>query len=297
MTVGDLVPFAPPGRACRSSPSRWGSARSAVSDRTACSARHASSRISQEHESGILILPAEIPLGSDVKSALGLDDVVLDLEIESNRPDLLSIVGPLARSPVRPGSRCRRPTCRCPKVTVTQRRRATVEIEDAEGCPRYLARILRGVGGGHTPLSVQARLTACGTRPISPIVDATNYVMLERGQPLHAFDLDRLAGPAIVVERSTRRAPDDARRHRARTGRRSPHLRSRWTGRHRRRHRGAGSEVDGETRNVLLEARSSSGGPCLRTSRRLQLLTEASTRFSRGATPRGWRTRPLGRAG
>ena len=162
MTVGDLVPFAPPGSRVPviAEPLGVREIRGVRSNGMLCSPRELA--VSQEHESGILILPAEIPLGSDVKSALGLDDVVLDLEIESNRPDLLSIVG-LAREV----SGATGVPMSTPDVSVSEgdgdaAAAATVEIEDAEGCPRYLARILRGVGGGHTPLSVQARLTACG---------------------------------------------------------------------------------------------------------------------------------------
>ena len=75
-------------------------------------------------------------------------------------------------------------------------------IDAADGCPRYVARVIRGVGAGTTPIRAQARLTASGMRPISPVVDATNYAMLELGQPLHAFDLHRLEGPGIVVRRA-----------------------------------------------------------------------------------------------
>src|SRR5439155_231589 len=81
---------------------------------------------------------------------------------------------------------------------------ATVEVKDPEGCPRYLARVIRGVGRRPTPLRMQARLTAAGMRPISAAVDATNYVMLELGQPLHGFDLALLRGPGIVVRRAER---------------------------------------------------------------------------------------------
>src|SRR5204863_10091226 len=74
-----------------------------------------------------------------------------------------------------------------------------IRIDDRAACPRYVARAIRGVGHRPAPLRVQARLTACGVRPIDAVVDATNYTMLEVGQPLHAFDLQRLAGPGIVV--------------------------------------------------------------------------------------------------
>ena len=77
-----------------------------------------------------------------------------------------------------------------------------MRIDALDGCPRYVARVIRGIGAGSTPIRAQARLTACGMRPISPVVDATNYAMLELGQPLHAFDLHRLEGPGIVVRRA-----------------------------------------------------------------------------------------------
>src|SRR5205823_7368420 len=80
---------------------------------------------------------------------------------------------------------------------------ATVEIRDLERCPRYLARVVRGLTIGPSPVTVQARLTACGMRPLSSVVDATNYVMLETGQPMHPFDLSLLDGAAIVVRRAT----------------------------------------------------------------------------------------------
>ena len=81
---------------------------------------------------------------------------------------------------------------------------ATVRIEAPDACPRYLARVIRGLTHRPSPLFVQARLTACGMRPIDAVVDATNYTMLELGQPLHGFDLSLLSGPGIVVRRAVR---------------------------------------------------------------------------------------------
>jgi phenylalanyl-tRNA synthetase beta chain len=274
MAAGDLVPYAPPGSRVPilPDPLEAREIRGVRSNGMLCSPRELA--ISQEHETGILILPEGLAVGTDLKGTLGLDDVVLDLEIESNRPDLLSVVGiarevagatgvplVLPETLVREGEE--------PAATV-----ATVEIKDPEGCPRYLARVIKDVSDGRTPILAQARLTACGVRPITPIVDATNYVMLELGQPLHAFDLDRLAGPGIVVRRSEpgerletldgveRELVDDLlicdlERPVAIAGVMG----------------GARSEVALETRNVLLESAYFAPRPVLRTSRRLQLLT------------------------
>ena len=177
MSAGDLVPYAPAGSRVPvlPDPPRRRTIRGVVSNGMLCSPRELA--ISQEHESGILLLPATTAVGADLKEALGLDDV-FDLEIESNRPDLLSIVG-VAREAAATGVPLSMPDTSVDEVTEPASSAATVEIEDPDGCPRYLARAIADAGEGRTPIPVQARLTACGTRPISPIVDATNCAMLE----------------------------------------------------------------------------------------------------------------------
>jgi phenylalanyl-tRNA synthetase beta chain len=286
MSAGDLVPYAPPGARVPvlAAPLEVREIRGVRSSGMLCSAREL--HISGDH-SGILILDG-LEAGADVRTALGLDDTVLDLEIESNRPDLLSIVGIAREVAGATGIPLQPPDLTVEEIAEEASTSATVEIKDAEGCPRYLAKVIRGVGGGRTPLGIQARLTACGMRPISPVVDATNYVMLELGQPLHAFDLDRLAGPGIVVRRSEqgerlttldgveRELADDLLicdldRPVALAGVMGAAL----------------SEVGPETHDVLLESAYFDPRTVLRTSRRLQLLSEASIRFSRGTDPEG----------
>ena len=202
MKPGDLVPWARPGARVPvlDHPLDAKPLRGEISNGMLCSPRELA--VSHEHETGILLLPGDLTVGADLRSTLGLDDVVLDLEIESNRPDLLSITGIAREVAGATGEPLIRPDVTVVEVGELSSTVATVEIKDPEGCPRYLARIVRGIGPGRTPILVQARLTACGVRPISPIVDATNVVMLDLGQPLHAFDLRRLAGPGIVVRRS-----------------------------------------------------------------------------------------------
>jgi phenylalanyl-tRNA synthetase beta chain len=288
MSAGDLVPYAPAGSRVPvlPDPLQARTIRGVVSNGMLCSPRELA--ISQEHESGILLLPATTAVGADLKEALGLDDVVFDLEIESNRPDLLSIVGVAREVAAATGVPLSMPDTSVDEVTEPASSAAAVEIKDPDGCPRYLARAIADAGEGRTPIRVQARLTACGTRPISPIVDATNYAMLEVGQPLHAFDLRRLAGPGIVVRRSepgervvtldgVERELDDDLLICDLDG---PVAIAGVMG-------GASSEVGPETRDVLLESAYFEPRSILRTSRRLQLLTEASVRFSRGTDPEG----------
>jgi phenylalanyl-tRNA synthetase beta chain len=288
MAAGDLVPLAGPGARVPALPDPLGAReiRGVVSNGMLCSARELA--ISQDH-GGILVLPEGLDVGADVKRALGLDEVVLDLEIESNRPDLLSVVG-IAREVAGATG--------LPLATLDASVResleeaatvATVEVKDPEGCPRYLARVIRGLGEGSTPLGVQARLTATGARSISPAVDATNYVMLELGQPLHAFDLRALAGPGIVVRRAE---PEEGITTLDEVDRKliaedllicdveRPIAIAGVMG-------GTTSEVGDGTRDVLLESAFFEPRGVLRTSRRLQLLTEASIRFSRGTDPEG----------
>ncbi len=289
MAAGDLVPLAPPGARVPSLPEPLGAReiRGVVSNGMLCSPRELG--IADVH-TGILILGTQGgEVGGDLKASLGLDEEVLDLEIESNRPDLLSVVGVAREVAAATSAELHVPAPTVPEVEEEASSVATVDVKDPDLCPRYLARVIRGVGGDPTPLRVQARLTASGVRPISPAVDATNYAMLERGQPMHAFDLHRLVGPGIVVRRAAAGERivtlDDVERSLEADDLlicdiERPVGIAGVMG-------GATSEVAGDTHDVLLESAYFASRGILRTSRRLNLLTEASIRFSRGTDPEG----------
>ena len=138
--------------------------------------------------------------GAPLGDLIPLQDVVLDLEITGNRPDLLSVYGiarevaALFRLDLAP------PPGRDPEPVGDEP--VDVTIEDFEGCPRYIGRLFRDVTIGASPLWLRARLDAAGMRPISNVVDVTNYVMLGLGNPLHAFDQRTLSGGRIVVRRA-----------------------------------------------------------------------------------------------
>jgi phenylalanyl-tRNA synthetase beta chain len=250
--------------------------------------------ISQDHGGILLLDAAEFTIGDDVKTVLGLDDAVFDIEIEPNRPDLLSVFG-VAREvaaatgvPLGP-----------PDVEVIEAAEATadvvsVRIDDRDACPRYVARAIRGVEHRPSPLRVQARLSACGVRPIDAVVDATNYTMLEVGQPLHAFDMQRLAGQGSWCARrptGSGSRPSTTSNGRSRT--RTVDLRPRAPVAIAGVMGGQTSEVSEETSDVLLESASFARGGILLTARRLDLHTEASHRFERGVDPRRATTPPL----
>lgn len=153
-------------------------------------------------EEGIYIFPEEVEVGSDAIAALGLRDSVFEYEITSNRVDCYSVLG-IAREAA---ATFRKPFCP-PVVEVKENSEKaedyiTVEVEDKELCPRYCARVVKNVKIGPSPKWMQRRLAANGIRPINNLVDITNYVMEEYGQPMHAYDLDTIAGRKIVVRRA-----------------------------------------------------------------------------------------------
>ena len=151
---------------------------------------------------GILVLPDEVEVGQPFAAQVGLQDVVLDFEVTPNRPDCLSLLGLAREVRALTGTRIKTPprdTAAKGPATATS---IALEIEEREDCPRYVGRIVRGVKVGPSPAWLQRRLQTIGQRPINNIVDATNYVMLELGQPLHAFDLHKLAENRIVVRRA-----------------------------------------------------------------------------------------------
>ncbi len=234
-----------------------------------------------------LTLDAEFAAGTPLAEVLPIVSEVLELEITPNRPDCLGIYGvarelhaatgaPLAPAPWRddPGS-------------AGALDAAAVEVRCPELCPRFTARVFENVTIGPSPLWLKARLTAAGQRPINNVVDITNYVMLATGQPLHAFDLDRVAGARLVV----RRASDGEKietldgQTRVLDGEmvviedgEGPTSIAGVMG-------GARSEVEPQTRSVLLEVATWNGPNIHRTSWALGLRSEASGRFEKGLQP------------
>lgn len=283
--VGDLVPLATPGAVLpggqRVEKARL---RGVESSGMLCSASEL--RIDAD-AGGLLILPREVRPGTPVAQALGLDDAILEVNVTPNRPDALSHLGVAREVAALLGRQVRTPAVRLSESGPPAGELARVRIEAPERCARYAARVIEGVRIGPSPAWMARRLEACGVRPICNAVDATNYVLLELGHPLHAFDLDRVAGAEIVVRT-------------ARPGERIVTL----DGKERTlepddlliadRDRGSAlagvmgggdSEIAAGTTRVLLESAWFEPSGIRRTSRRHGLRSEASYRFERGADP------------
>jgi phenylalanyl-tRNA synthetase beta chain len=286
MRPGDLVPFAPPGARVPSlgGPLESKPVRGVTSNGMLCSRKEL--LVSPDH-SGILVLTEDAPLGTDFATHFGLDDAVLDIAVTPNRPDLMSVAGVAREVSAATGVPFAVPEVKVEEGDEKAEDAAGVEVLDLERCPRYLARIIRGVSVGESPVAVQARLNACGMRPLSNVVDATNYVLLELGQPLHPFDLALLAGPGIVVRRAGEGERlvtlDDVERlltaedlviaDKEKAVAIAGVMGS------------AVAEVSESTEDVLLESANFERTGIARTARRLSLATEASRRFERGADP------------
>jgi phenylalanyl-tRNA synthetase beta chain len=234
--------------------------------------------------SGIMVLQAGEP-GELLAKVLPLAETILEVESTGNRADLLSVYGlardvcaiydvelapPPGRDPERDGDE-----------------RVDITIDDYEGCPRYIGRLFRDVQIGPSPPWLRARLTGAGMRPISNVVDITNYVMLALGNPLHAFDYDSLAGPRIVVRRAH---PDERLRTLDGVGRELD-PRDLLIADAERGIAIAGimggeeTEVTDTTTNVLLEAANFEPVSLLDSSERLKLRTEGSNRWEKGVDP------------
>ncbi|MFH0810211.1 MAG: phenylalanine--tRNA ligase subunit beta [Pseudomonadota bacterium] len=245
-----------------------------------------------DDSAGLMTLPPTAEVGRRLDQALGLEDWVLEVAVTPNRPDCLSMIG-IAREV---GAACGQKV-RYPNVRPRERRPLTAEmvsvfVERPDLCPRYTARIVRNTIPGPSPAWMQARLRAAGMRPINNLVDVTNYVLLEYGQPLHAFDYALLAGNRLIVRAATagerittldgvaRELNEeallicDAARPVALAGIMG----------------GGGSEVNPSTHDVVIESALFDRVNIRRTSKRLGLSTESSYRFERGVDPIGMRT-------
>ena len=257
-----------------------------------CSAREL--RLREEHE-GILELETDAAAGTPLLQVLPIADTRFEIDVTPNRPDLLCHAG-LARDlgaslgrPVRLPAFLDPAAARAPRAARAsgasgETAGVRVTIEDPEGCPRYAAAVVRGVRVAPSPPWLRMRLEAAGSRAINNIVDATNYILLEVGQPLHAFDLAKLAGPAIVVRKArpgellvtldgTRRSLTAAMTVIA--DRTDAQAVGGVMG-------GAASEVSDGTTDILLECAYFDPRRIRATRRALGMSTEASYRFERG---------------
>ncbi|OPX83953.1 phenylalanine--tRNA ligase subunit beta [Pelotomaculum sp. PtaB.Bin117] len=158
--------------------------------------------MSAEQAHGIMILPPGTPLGRDAKEILGLNDFILELDLTPNRGDCLSVVGVAREVAALLGRPFRLAEPSFPETGENISGQVRVDIDAPDLCRRYVARLIKNVRIGRSPLWMQSRLRAAGMRPISNLVDVTNYVMLEMGQPLHAFDYDKLVDHHIIVRRA-----------------------------------------------------------------------------------------------
>ncbi len=147
--------------------------------------------------SGLLELPADAPVGAKLADFLGLPDASFELKLTPNRADCFSVRGVAFDVAAALGAQVN--ALQIPEATITTQATIPVELQAGADCPRFCGRVLEGLDtAAHTPLWMTERLKRAGLRPISPLVDITNYVMLELGQPLHAFDADKLSGPVQV---------------------------------------------------------------------------------------------------
>ena len=239
-------------------------------------------------ENGILFLPAGTPVGEDIKKVLGLDDWVSDFEITSNRPDCLSVIG-LARETAatfdRPFS-VKTPAVK--GIGDDINKYMSVEVKDTDLCPRYTARIVKNIKIEPSPAWMRERLHACGVRPINNIVDITNYVMLEYGQPMHAFDYKCLSDGRIVVRRARNGESiqtldgvdhDLNDKMLAICDNDKPVAVAGVMG-------GANSEIMDDTKTVVFESANFHGATVRITAKALGMRTEASGRFEKGLDPR-----------
>jgi phenylalanyl-tRNA synthetase beta chain len=244
--------------------------------------------ISDEH-GGILILGDGWAPGEPLASRVSLSDVVIDFEILANRSDLLSVRG-VARDVAAVFDLRLRPLDEREPEAAGERPTADlirISIEDPALCTRFTARALTGVRVGPSPLWLKARLTGVGIRPISNVVDVTNYIAHDLGQPLHAYDLSRIPGRVLVARRARAgevlTTLDDKRReldsetlviaHGD-----GPSGIAGVMG-------GADAEISDDATQVVLEAAAFDRGSILRTTRRLGIRTEASNRFEKGVDP------------
>jgi len=291
ISEGDYIPVAVHGALLPGGIKiKKGKLRGEVSEGMLCSADELGipkAMVPDEIKDGIWILDKAYPLGQDITETLKLKDEVIEFEITSNRPDCLSVIGMAREVGATLNESVKYPAIEVKEIKEMVEKNIAIEIEDREGCTRYVARVVKNVKITSSPQWMQQRLISAGVRPINNIVDITNYVMLEYGQPLHAFDLAYIEGSKIIVKRAKEgevfTTLDGVERK----------LKSSMTviadenkslaiagvmG-------GQQSEVTKDTKTILIESAHFNANNIRFTSKQLGLRTEASARYEKGVDP------------
>lgn len=243
--------------------------------------------VPKEYSEGIFVFPQEAEVGADAIALLGRDDQVLELSLTPNRADCLSMLGVAYEVAAILGRDVLLPETNLEPTAEKAADYVKVTVEAHEDNPLYAAKIIKNVKIGPSPLWLQARLMNAGIRPHNNVVDITNYILLEYGQPLHAFDYDRLGSKEILVRRAHDGEKlvtlDDMERtltsdHLVITNGTEPVALAGVMG-------GANSEVTSDTTTVLLEAAYFNGQTVRKASKDHGLRSEASARFEKGVDP------------
>ncbi len=239
--------------------------------------------------SGIISFPEKIRPGTGLKEALGLSDWIFEIDVTPNRPDCLSLIGVAREVAAILGRQLKRPEISIEEGPERAADITSVQILDPEHCPRYVALVITGLKIEASPFWMVERLAGVGVRTINNVVDITNFVMMEMGQPLHAFDLDRLEERRIVVKTA-----EEGERFTTLDGEErimGPEMLMICDGKKAVALAGImgglNSEIIPSTTNVLLESAYFNPVSIRRTSKTLGLSTEASFRFERGIDPEG----------
>ena len=239
--------------------------------------------------SGLMVLDGILKPGMPLKTALGLDDAILEIGLTPNRPDCLSMMGVAREIAAIQGVRMTLPEFKLPAAEGDIGAFTSVTVEAPDHCPRYSAQLLEGLTVAPSPYWLQQRLRSVGVRPINNLVDVTNFVMLETGQPLHAFDFDHLAEHRIVVRTAAEGESFTTLDQKAR--RLSDHMLMICDGEKPVAVGGVmgglNSEIENTTTRVLIESACFDPISIRRTSKTLGLSTDASHRFERGVDPDG----------
>jgi len=286
--VGQVVPYAGPGAVLPSGMEiREQEIKGILSPGMICSEKELGLG---EDASGVLVFDDAVEPGVPLNEAFPfIEDTILEISITPNRGDCLSVLGIAREVAALSGIPWTKPEFTLVEGRTSIHERAAIEVPDADLCPRYVARLVEGLTIGPSPFDIRLRLVRAGLRPISNVVDATNLILLECGQPLHAFDFNLLKEGRIVVRRcdpgevfvtlddTERKLPHNALM--IRDGQRSVALAGIMGG--------LNSEIEASTTDVLIESACFEPFGVRRTAKALGMSTEASFRFERGVDPEG----------